>query len=82
MMNAQNPARRLYRSRGDRQITGLSGGLAAYLNADPSVIRIAWVLAAFFTFPIAPIAYLIAAAVVPNEPIDVPGPVAGDTFAI
>jgi phage shock protein C len=82
MMNAQNPARRLYRSRTDRQITGLSGGIAKYLDADPSVIRIAWVLAAFFTFPVAPIAYLIVSAVVPNEPIDQPAPVAGDTFAI
>ena len=79
MMNMQN---RLYRSRTDRQLTGLSGGIAKYLNADPSVIRIAWVLAAFFTFPVAPIAYLIAAAIVPNEPVDQPAPVAGDTFAI
>ena len=82
MLNVQNPARRLSRSRTDRQITGLSGGIAKYLDADPSVIRIAWVLAAFFTFPVAPLVYVIMAAIVPNEPADVPAPVAGDTFAI
>ncbi len=84
MMNTHDSVRRLFRSRGNRQITGLSGGLATYLNADPSVIRIGWVLATFFTFPIAPIAYLIAAAIVPVEPSEQTGlgPVAGDTFSI
>lgn len=77
-----NTTGRLFRSRTDRQLTGLSGGLAKYLNADPSVIRIAWVLAAFFTFPVAPLAYVIAAMIVPSEPVDQPAPVAGDTFAI
>ncbi len=82
MFNAQNAAHRLYRSRNDRQLTGLSGGIAKYLDADPSIVRIAWVLAAFFTFPVAPLVYVIMAAIVPSEPADVPAPVAGDTFAI
>lgn len=82
MINVQNPVRRLYRSRSDRQITGLSGGMASHLSADPSIVRIGWLVATFLTFPLAPIAYLIAAAIVPVEPVEQPGPVAGDTFAI
>ncbi len=82
MFNAQHTARRLYRSHADRQLTGLSGGIAAYLDADPTVIRVAWVLATLATFPVAPLAYAIMAALVPSEPVGVPTPVAGDTFAI
>lgn len=82
MFNAPPAARRLQRSRTDRQITGLSGGIARYLDADPTVIRIAWVLATFLTFPVAPLVYGIMAALVPSEPADTPAPVAGDTFAI
>ncbi|SDO36925.1 Phage shock protein PspC (stress-responsive transcriptional regulator) [Nakamurella panacisegetis] len=35
------PVRRLYRSREDRVIAGVCGGLARYLGVDPVVIRIA-----------------------------------------
>ena len=34
--------RRLYRSRSDRLVSGVCGGLAQNLNADPSIIRLAF----------------------------------------
>jgi phage shock protein PspC (stress-responsive transcriptional regulator) len=33
-------AKRLYRSRTDRKIAGVCGGLAEYFNIDPVIIRI------------------------------------------
>ena len=74
----QTANRRLYRSRTDKQMTGVSGGLGAYLGVDPTVIRIMWVLATFVTFPVAPIAYVVLAALIPQEPIASPT----DTYVI
>ncbi len=83
MNTYQQTARRMYRSRGERQLTGLSGGIAQYFNVDPSLVRIGWVLATLTTFPVAPVVYLVAAMVIPNEPVGEPhAPVAGDTFSI
>jgi phage shock protein C len=65
----QKSVRRLYRSRADRQMTGVAGGLADYLEVDPTVVRIVWVVAAFTTFPIAPILYFILAMIIPQEPV-------------
>lgn len=39
---------RLYRSTTDKVIGGVSGGLADYLNVDPVIVRIAFVLLAVF----------------------------------
>jgi phage shock protein PspC (stress-responsive transcriptional regulator) len=37
-------SKRLYRSRKDRKIAGVCGGLAEYFNVDPVLIRILWVV--------------------------------------
>ncbi|WP_363317195.1 PspC domain-containing protein, partial [uncultured Porphyromonas sp.] len=36
--------KRLYRSRGDRMLGGVCGGIAEYFNMDSSLVRILWVL--------------------------------------
>jgi phage shock protein PspC (stress-responsive transcriptional regulator) len=36
--------RRLYRSRTEKMIAGVCGGVAEYFNTDPTVIRLMWVL--------------------------------------
>lgn len=82
MFDNQSAVRRLFRSRTDRHLTGLSGGLAHHLNVDPTLVRIVWVVATALTFPVAPLAYCIAALIIPNEPTEYTSPVAGDTFAI
>ena len=40
-----NNYRRLLRSTTDRRIAGVCGGIAKYLNADPTVIRIIFLVA-------------------------------------
>lgn len=58
--------KRLYRSRTDRMIWGVCGGLAKYFNLDPTIIRILFVLL-IFASGVGIIAYIIMAIVVPLE---------------
>lgn len=61
-----NP-RRLYRSRYDRQIAGVAAGMAEYLDLDPTLVRILWILSALFGgFTI--VLYVIFAFVIPEAP--------------
>ena len=58
--------KRLYRSRNQRMIWGVCGGLAQYFNIDPTIIRLIFILA----IPlggIGIIAYIILSLVVPLE---------------
>jgi phage shock protein C len=58
---------RLYRSRDDRVIAGVAGGLAERLNADPSLVRVIWALLILPTGFIALLVYIVMAMVVPEE---------------
>jgi phage shock protein C len=61
-------AERLYRSRDDRMLAGVAGGLATILDADPSIVRVAWVLLTILTGGIALVVYIVMAIVVPEGP--------------
>ena len=67
-MNA--PVKRLYRSRSDRKIAGVCGGMAQYFGIDPVIPRIVWV-ALILGAGIGLLAYLICWIVIPNEPAGV-----------
>ena len=41
-------AKKLYRSRTDRMIWGICGGVAQYLEVDPTVVRIITVISLLF----------------------------------
>lgn len=47
-MENSNNYRRLTRSTTDRRIAGVCGGIAKYLNIDPTVVRILFLIAIFF----------------------------------
>ncbi|MFP5283670.1 MAG: PspC domain-containing protein, partial [Actinomycetes bacterium] len=60
------PPRRLERSKQNRILGGVCGGVANYLNMDPTLVRVLTVLVALFTgVPI--ILYLVALFVIPEE---------------
>jgi phage shock protein C len=61
--------KRLYRSRSNRMLFGVCGGLGEYLNVDPTVIRLIFVLA-FLPGGPGLIAYLALALLVPEEPLE------------
>lgn len=58
--------RRLQRSRSNRFIAGVAGGLGEYFGLDPTLLRIGFVLFAFFG--VGELAYLILWVVMPKEP--------------
>ncbi len=60
--------KRLARSRSDRMIAGVCGGLAEYLNIDPVLVRLGFVLAEILTAGAGGIiAYLILWVVMPEK---------------
>lgn len=63
----QDEIRRLYKSRTDRVICGVCGGFAEYLKMDPTIVRLIMVLIGLTGGGV--IAYLIAALVIPEQPI-------------
>jgi len=60
-------SKRLYKSRSEKKLAGVCGGIAEYFDTDPTLIRLAWVI-----FSLAGgcgiLAYIIAAIILPNEP--------------
>ena len=60
--------RKLYRSRTDKKLFGVLGGLAKYFNIDATVLRIIYVLLSLFVLGCPIIIYLIAALIIPEEP--------------
>lgn len=61
-------AKKLYRSRDDRVLTGLAGGLGKYFDVDPTVVRIILFILEIATAGLLIIGYLIVSLFVPNEP--------------
>lgn len=61
------PSRRLYRSRKNRKVAGVCGGLAEYLNTDPTVIRVLFIVLAVMGGA-GGVIYLAMWLIVPEEP--------------
>jgi phage shock protein C len=62
-----DPNRKLYRSKTNRKLAGVCGGLAQYLNVDATVIRGALVLLAVLGGS-GLVLYLAMWIIVPDEP--------------
>ena len=56
--------RRLTRSR-DHLLGGVAAGLAEYLDIDPTLVRVGWVLAVVFGLPLAVLGYLVLWVIMP-----------------
>lgn len=63
--------KRLYKSRTDKMIEGVCGGIADYMHVDPTIVRLVYVLLSVFSagFP-GILVYIILAIVIPTEPAD------------
>ena len=63
-------ARRLFRSSVDRKIGGVCGGLAEYLGADSTVVRLIWAILAIVpgAVVLGIAAYLVAWFIIPSVP--------------
>lgn len=60
-------ANRLYRSKTDKVIGGVSGGLGNYFNIDPVIVRVLFVLLAIFGGS-GVLVYIIMWIVIPEQP--------------
>ncbi len=57
--------KRLYKSRTNRLLCGVCGGLGEYFNIDPTIIRLLFVLLGCTMTGL--VAYLIAAIIIPEQ---------------
>lgn len=65
--------RRLCRSRTNRKLAGVCAGFAEYLNLDPNLVRILWVMLVVF-WGCGVIGYIIGWILMPEEPLPQPSP--------
>lgn len=70
------PNRPLMRSRSNRKIAGVCGGLAEYLGVDATLVRLIFILVAVLPIPGALITYIVAWIVMPLEPLGTEAPAA------
>jgi phage shock protein PspC (stress-responsive transcriptional regulator) len=62
--------KKLYRSRTDKKLCGVCGGLAKYLNMDATIIRLIVVLLTLAGCS-GLLIYIIAALIIPEEPLEI-----------
>ena len=59
--------RKLYRSRKNKSIAGVCGGIAAFFKIDVTIVRLIWALA-ILCAGTGLLAYIVCAFVIPEEP--------------
>lgn len=65
-MKPNKNTKRLYRSKKNRVIAGVCGGIGEYFNIDPTLVRLLWILF-MFAGGSGILAYIIAWIIVPEE---------------
>lgn len=68
-MNSTTSVRKLYRTRDNRVIAGVCGGIGQYLGVDPTVVRLATILLALLS-GIGLVLYIAAWLLVPEETLN------------
>ncbi|MEK6951549.1 MAG: PspC domain-containing protein [Nanoarchaeota archaeon] len=59
--------KRLFRSNSNKIIFGVCGGIGEYLDIDPTVIRLLWVLFTALSMGAGILVYIIAALIIPKK---------------
>jgi phage shock protein C len=59
---------KLYRSKKNRIIAGVCGGIGEYFKVDPTLIRLLWLLISIVGAGSGIVAYIIAWIIIPKEP--------------
>lgn len=60
--------KKLYKSKTDKKICGVCGGLAEFFSVDPTIVRLIWAIVTLFTVGTGIIAYIICALILPEKP--------------
>ncbi|MDD2614233.1 MAG: PspC domain-containing protein [Methanosarcina sp.] len=59
---------KLYRSKKNRIIAGVCGGIGEHFNIDPTLVRLLWLLISVMSAGSGVVAYIIAWIIIPEEP--------------
>ncbi|HZJ83517.1 MAG TPA: PspC domain-containing protein [Clostridia bacterium] len=59
--------KKLYRSREQKMLAGVCGGVGEYFNIDVTLVRLVWAIAAIPSFGGALVIYILAAIIVPER---------------
>jgi phage shock protein C len=59
--------KKLCRSRGSKMLCGVCGGVAEYINIDPTVVRLLWAVLSIVTAGGGVLLYIIAAFIMPER---------------
>jgi phage shock protein C len=59
--------KRVFRSRKDRVIGGVCGGLGKYFSVDPVLVRVIWAVL-FFAAGMGLLGYILAWIIIPEDP--------------
>jgi len=60
--------KQLFRSRKNRRIGGVCGGIGEFIGVDPVVVRLVWA-GLFLAFGVGLLVYLFSWIIIPNEPL-------------
>lgn len=60
--------KRVYRSRKERLIAGIGGGIGEYFGIDPTLVRLVFVIFLILLFPAMLVIYLLMWLIIPEEP--------------
>ncbi len=60
-------AKKLYKVESNKKLFGVCGGIAEYLDMDPTLVRTLWVIFTLLVCGTGAIIYLICALVFPNK---------------
>jgi phage shock protein PspC (stress-responsive transcriptional regulator) len=69
MANSIPDLKKIYRSRDNRIIAGVCGGLGEYFNIDPVIIRLIWIFASFASVGLGILVYAVLVFIFPDETI-------------
>jgi len=59
--------KRLYRSRKERIIAGVCGGIGEFFDVDPTIIRLLWAVITILSIGVGIVAYLMAWIIIPEK---------------
>ncbi|MCH9621413.1 MAG: hypothetical protein S4CHLAM20_08330 [Chlamydiia bacterium] len=60
--------KKLYRSRKDRRVSGICGGLGKFFKLDSNILRLILVVVTFMTAFIPIVLYIVGTYIIPEEP--------------
>lgn len=63
------PAKKLFRSANNRILAGVCGGVGEYLDIDPTVVRVVYVLLSLLTAFAGLLVYIVLWLIIPARPV-------------